>query len=121
MFPSPSLGPPLLSASWSPALPCGIGLAACICPAWWCAGAAGFGAAWCVAAAVPQPAARAASSARLAAGVVSLSDMAECLSGSGKWRLGALAAQPLRIWHGSHADAVREVWSVFAADFLKVR
>ena len=27
MLPSPSLGPPLLSASWSPPLPCGIGLA----------------------------------------------------------------------------------------------
>src|SRR5205807_1436374 len=26
-FPSPSLGPPLLSASWSPPLPCGTGLA----------------------------------------------------------------------------------------------
>jgi hypothetical protein len=26
MLPSPSLGPPLLSASWSPALPCGIEL-----------------------------------------------------------------------------------------------
>ena len=27
MLPSPSLGPPLLSASWSPPLPCGMGLA----------------------------------------------------------------------------------------------
>jgi hypothetical protein len=25
MLPSPSLGPPLLSASWSPPLPCGMG------------------------------------------------------------------------------------------------
>jgi hypothetical protein len=29
MLPSPSLGPPLLSASWSPPLPCGIGLGGC--------------------------------------------------------------------------------------------
>ena len=27
MLPSPSLGPPLLSGSWSPPLPCGMGLA----------------------------------------------------------------------------------------------
>jgi hypothetical protein len=27
MLPSPSLGPPLLSASWSPPLPCGMGFA----------------------------------------------------------------------------------------------
>src|SRR5690242_2768955 len=27
MLPSPSLGPPLLSPSWSPPLPCGMGLA----------------------------------------------------------------------------------------------
>jgi hypothetical protein len=36
MLPSPSLGPPLLSPSWSPPLPCGIGLAV-----WEVAGGAG--------------------------------------------------------------------------------
>src|SRR6516162_4268585 len=30
MLPSPSLGPPLLSASWSPPLPCGIGFGGCV-------------------------------------------------------------------------------------------
>src|SRR6516165_3973101 len=59
MLPSPSLGPPLLSASWSPPLPCGMGLAvfagavvgcaggvvtvACVGPDLWCAEAAGRG------------------------------------------------------------------------------
>jgi hypothetical protein len=78
MLPSPSLGPPLLSASWSPPLPCGMGLpvwagavaggaggvlaggaggAACagVEWAWLCAAPAGFGAAGCVAWPADEP------------------------------------------------------------------
>src|SRR5215470_8661319 len=94
MLPSPSLGPPLLSGSWSPPLPCGIGFVvaagavtdgagaagvACAGRAWWwwCV-AAGVGAAECAVAAglaplpyspapVPHPAASAAISASPAA------------------------------------------------------
>src|SRR6516162_1105946 len=95
MLPSPSLGPPLLSGSWSPPLPCGIGFAAgavtdgageaggvvavaCAGRAlWWCV-AAGTGAAECAVAVglapepyspapVPHPAASAATSASPAA------------------------------------------------------
>src|SRR5215471_2286051 len=104
MLPSPSLGPPLLSASWSPPLPCGMGLAGwagavaggaagvlaagCIGRAWWwwwcaaaglaaaeCVPAAGLGAEECAAAAVPQPAASTASSASPAAGRARVNDM----------------------------------------------
>src|SRR5215467_8739621 len=104
MLPSPSLGPPLLSASWSPPLPCGMGLAGwagavaggaagvlaarCTGRAWWwwcataglavaeCVPAAGPGAEECDAAAVPQPAASTASSANPAAGQARVNDMA---------------------------------------------
>src|SRR5580700_8535824 len=107
MLPSPSLGPPLLSGSWSPPLPCGMGLAggagavvagagavvagagavgegggggvvtgACV-GAEWCgwAAAAGLAAACCAVAAVPQPAARTASSAAPAADRMKVGDM----------------------------------------------
>src|SRR5215469_4350911 len=75
MLPSPSLGPPLLSASWSPPLCCGMGFAVCA----WVAGCvvvAGLGPEECAAVAVPQPAARAVRSAAPAAHRPRVNDMA---------------------------------------------
>src|SRR6266487_427401 len=152
MLPSPSLGPPLLSASWSPPLPCGMGLAAGAgavlaggaggvvttgCAGrewwwWWCVTAAGGAAgavtaglggtaAWCAAAALPQPAARAASSANPAADRVRVNDMT-CPSGLCWWEW---RSPRLHIWHaplvGRGSALPLHVCCGFSVDLLKDR
>src|SRR5215472_4057331 len=76
MLPSPSLGPPLLSGSWSPPLCCGMGFAVCAGAAGCVVAGGGLGPEECPAAAVPQPAARAVSSATPAAHRPRVNDMA---------------------------------------------
>src|SRR5260370_21477604 len=104
MLPSPSLGPPLLAGSWSRPLPCGMGSAgvegaggagagavvaggdagvvteACAGAEWWGRAAAvglGLAPACCAVTAVPQPAARTASSAAPAADRMKVSDIVD--------------------------------------------